>query len=295
MSSPDTEHHQRPQGNPPVPAAGGVRREGAHQAPPSTTGSGEWADDDPEGFWAEQAEVAALVQDVGQGARVERAARQVVRRRQDQRQLQLPRPPPRPGRARTRPPSSGRASRATRRVLTYQDLHREVCKFANVLEEARHQDGRPRHDLHADGPRGGHRHARLRPHRGDALGHLRRLLAPRPSPTATTTPRRSSSSPPTAAGGAARSCRSRRTSMPPWTSRRRSRSASSSTAATQPVDMKAGRDLWWHELMADAVGRLPGRAARQRAPAVHPLHLRLDRQAEGRAAHDRPATCSARR
>ena len=45
--------------------------------------------------------------------------------------------------------------------------------------------------------------------------------------------------------------------------------------------------------MADASRRLPRRAARQRAPALHPLHLRLDRQAEGRPAHDRPATCSA--
>ena len=32
--------------------------------------------------------------------------------------------------------------------------------------------------------------------------------------------------------------------------------------------MKPGRDLWWHELMADASRRLPRRAARQRAPAV---------------------------
>ncbi len=33
--------------------------------------------------------------------------------------------------------------------------------------------------------------------------------------------------------------------------------------------------------------RLPGRAARQRAPALHPLHLRLDRQAQGHPAHHR--------
>ena len=31
--------------------------------------------------------------------------------------------------------------------------------------------------------------------------------------------------------------------------------------------------------------RLPGRAARRRAPAVHPLHVGLDRQAEGHPAH----------
>ena len=33
--------------------------------------------------------------------------------------------------------------------------------------------------------------------------------------------------------------------------------------------------------------RVPGRAAGRRAPAVHPLHLRLDRQAQGHPAHDR--------
>ena len=32
---------------------------------------------------------------------------------------------------------------------------------------------------------------------------------------------------------------------------------------------------------------VPGRAARRRAPALHPLHLRLDREAEGDPAHDR--------
>ena len=46
-----------------------------------------------------------------------------------------------PDRARTRPRSSGRASRATRRVLTYQELHREVCKFANVLKALGVQKG----------------------------------------------------------------------------------------------------------------------------------------------------------
>jgi acetyl-CoA synthetase len=47
-----------------------------------------------------------------------------------------------------------------------------------------------------------------------------------------------------------------------------------------------GRDIWWHDVMAkDASGRLPGRGDGRRGPAVHPLHLRLDRQAQGRAAH----------
>ena len=174
---------------------------------------------------------AALVQAVDAGARLERAARQVVRRRQDQRQLQLPRPPPRrAAQEQGRHHLGRRAGRQPR-----ADLSATAPRGLQVrqrAEEARHQEGRPRHHLHADDAGAGDRHARLRPHRRDALGRLRRLLAPRRSPTATTTPRRSWSSPPTAAGGAARSCRSRPTSTTPWRSRRRSRSASSSTAAT---------------------------------------------------------------
>ncbi len=50
------EHHQRPEGNPRLPAAGGVREGGARQRPPSATGSRSGPKGDPEGFWAEQAE-----------------------------------------------------------------------------------------------------------------------------------------------------------------------------------------------------------------------------------------------
>ena len=54
-----------------------------------------------------------------------------------------------------------------------------------------------------------------------------------------------------------------------------------------PVNWSPGRDHWWHELDGQRLGRLPARAARQRASAVHPLHLGIDRQAEGDPAHDR--------
>ena len=62
------------------------------------------------------------------------------------------------------------------RMLTYQQLHREVCKFANVLKGLGIQAGRRGLDLHADGARAGDRHAGLRPHRRGAFGDLRRLL-----------------------------------------------------------------------------------------------------------------------
>ena len=53
------------------------------------------------------------------------------------------------------------------------------------------------------------------------------------------------------------------------------------------VAMEAGRDVWYDEAAAHGDGRVPLRADERRGSAVHPLHLRLDRQAQGRAAHHR--------
>ena len=57
--------------------------------------------------------------------------------------------------------------------------------------------------------------------------------------------------------------------------------------ADTDTPMKDGRDVWWHEACEKVGRRLPGRAARRRAPALHPLHVGLDREAEGHPAHDR--------
>ena len=57
---------------------------------------------------------------------------------------------------------------------------REGLPLANVLKEHGRQEGRPGHHLPADDPRGRLRHARLRPHRRDPLGGVRRLLARQP-------------------------------------------------------------------------------------------------------------------
>ena len=67
-------------------------------------------------------------------------------------------------------------------------------------------------------------------------------------------------------------------------------------------EMQDGRDVWFHEVDGGRRRRLPARADGCRAPAVHPLHVRLDREAEGHPAHDRrlsdrghvhpPSTCS---
>ena len=66
---------------------------------------------------------------------------------------------------------------ADSKSITYQYLHAEVCRFANVLKAHGRQEGRPRHHLHADDPGGGIRDAGLRAHRRRALGDLRRVLA----------------------------------------------------------------------------------------------------------------------
>ena len=90
--------------------------------------------DDPEGFWAEQAERAALVQAVGQGARLERAARQVVRRRHRSTPATTASTGTSTGPRKNKAAIIWEGEPGDTRVLTYQELHREVCKFANVLK-----------------------------------------------------------------------------------------------------------------------------------------------------------------
>ena len=62
-----------------------------------------------------------------------------------------------------------------------------------------------------------------------------------------------------------------------------------------PVDMLPGRDVYYDEAAAQVTRRVPGGADERGGPALHPLHLGLDRHAEGRAAHDAAATSSTRR
>ena len=53
------------------------------------------------------------------------------------------------------------------------------------------------------------------------------------------------------------------------------------------VAWDAKRDVWLHEAIRRRHRPLPARADERGRPAVHPLHLRLDRHAQGRGAHDR--------
>ncbi len=51
--------------------------------------------------------------------------------------------------------------------------------------------------------------------------------------------------------------------------------------------MTEGRDRFWHELLAGSRRRVRAGADGRRGPALHPLHLGLDREAEGHPAHHR--------
>ena len=52
-----------------------------------------------------------------------------------------------------------------------------------------------------------------------------------------------------------------------------------------PAQMKAGRDQWWHELMAKASPDRAGDGDERRGHSVHALHVGHDGQAEGDRAH----------
>ena len=138
--------------------------------------------------------------------------RQVVRRRQAQRLIQLPRPPPDHRTAQQgRDHLGGRAGR--RRACSPTRCCTERGRaLRQRAQESRREGGRSRRDLHADGARGGDRDARVRAHRRDPFGHLRRLLgrgAGRPDQRRRGQGR---ASPPTAAGGADSRSRSSPTS-----------------------------------------------------------------------------------
>ena len=183
-----------------------------------------------------------------------------------------------------------------RRTLTYFDLYREVCQFANVLKSLGVPQGRPRRDLPAAHPRAGHRDAGLRAHRRRALAWSSAASAPSRCAIASTTRRRGCSSPPTAAIAAAQIVPLKQMADEALRGHAVDRARGRRPArgyADIPVHMKEGRDHWYHRLMHGRVVRLPAGADGRRGHALHPLHLRHDREAEGHRPHDRRLPASA--
>ena len=74
---------------------------------------------------------------------------------------------------------------------------------------------------------------------------------------------------------------STRSSATSWTR------SSSSSATDNDAPMKDGRDHWYARAARGRGRRVPAGADGRRGPAVHPLHVRLHRQAEGHPAHHR--------
>ena len=195
-----------------------------------------------------------LVQALQQSPRMERAVRQVVCRRADERLVQLPRRPSQhPRRNKAAIILEGEPGDV--RVYTYEMLHHEVCKFANVLKKLGIAGRRGLH-VHADGARTGHRHAGLRrigavhcvvfggfcgrSHRrpqqrrqGQADDHRRLRLAARQA-DALEGQRRC---------GAGQVADGRKLHRP--------------EADRCDCTMQEGRDFWWHDLMAEASADCP--------------------------------------
>ena len=138
-------------------------------------------------------------------------------------------------------------------------------------------------------PEAADRHARLRAHRRGRIPWSSAGSARRASRTASTTARPSPSSPPMAATGAAaivplKKQRRRRPQGRPAAveARHRLQRARTTTSTSRRAATSGGTTRW-----RTSTPMCPPAAARQRAPAFHPLHQRLDRQAEGHPAHHR--------
>ena len=158
----------------------------------------------------------------------------------------------------------------------------------NALDRARRREGRPRRRLPAGDRRDRHRHPRDRPDRRHPLARLRRLLAPRRCGSASRTP--------------ARSCSSRRDGQ-----YRRGQAVAGQ--GRTPTPRSPASERVEHVLVVRRTGTRPGRAVdrrprrlvarrrrhrarrargrgvRRRDPAVHHLHVRHHREAEGPRAH----------
>ena len=179
-----------------------------------------------------------------------------------------------------------RGEEGEERDLTYAELLADTQRFANALRDHGVRQGRRGRDLPADDPPGRRRDARLRADRRRPQRRLRRLLG---------------------RGGARADGVLRGEGAD---HRRRGAPQGQDGAGQGPGRRGDGRGRLDRDDLRrqaqrrgvrDAGGprrlvrggdggrrrRVPGRADERRGPALHPLHLGLDREAEGHPAHDR--------
>ncbi len=170
--------------------------------------------------------------------------------------------------------------------ITYAQLQVEVVQGRARADGARRAGGRPRRDLPADDPRGRGRDAGVRAARRPALGRVRRVLG------------RGAAQPDRRRDGEGRHHRRRaepaRVADGAQAGRRRGgRGVPVGRARPRRPAHRAGRRLDRGPRRVVARHRRPparrahARGVRQRAPAVHPLHVGHDREAEGHPAHHR--------
>jgi acetyl-CoA synthetase len=94
----------------------------------------------PDRFWAREGGRAEVAAEMDEGARLAGAVCPVVRRRQAERCGELSRPSPRHARQ-NKAALIWEGEPGEKRVLTYQQLYREVCRFANVLKRNKVRKG----------------------------------------------------------------------------------------------------------------------------------------------------------
>ena len=135
---------------------------------------------DPDGFWAEQAKrldwYKAPSEDQEHLLRAGQRLDQMVRGRRPQRLVQLRRP----AFAQAREPDRdhlGRRRSEGRQARHLSGAARRGVPDGEHPAQPQRREGRPRHHLHADDPGSRVRDARLRAHRRDPFGGVRRLLA----------------------------------------------------------------------------------------------------------------------
>ncbi len=163
--------------------------------------------------------------------------------------------------------------------ITYKELHAQTCKMANILKRSGCAQRRPGRHLSADDPRSRLCHAGLRADRRHPFHRFRRFLARCAWRRGSTDQTPRSSSPPTrpravASDAAESQCR------PSAAALQGQRQMPGGQAHRRPDNLDRRPRFRLQRTGADAATTAPPRDERRRS-AVHPLHLRLDRQPKG--------------